>query len=126
MHIDSAVRLMRRQLLKKASRRADLNMVGDRMMVVPLFAGEPNRKVVIPSGRDWHDFWTGAGVKGGTDITVEASAQNIPIYIKTGSIIPWADVGRHAGARETRRLAAGSMVMVLFRLSSMQEFDLFI
>ena len=28
----------------------DQYMIGDRMMVAPLFAGEPSRKVVIPQG----------------------------------------------------------------------------
>lgn len=84
----------------------DQYMVGDRMMIAPLFAGEPGRRVVIPAGADWHDFWTGAIAKAGTEMDVEASTQNIPVYVKTGSVMPWADVGQHAGAPETRRLAA--------------------
>jgi alpha-D-xyloside xylohydrolase len=84
----------------------DQYLVGDRMMVAPLFAGEPKRKIVIPRGPAWHDFWTGTKLEGGSEITVGASAQNIPVYVKTGSIVPWADVGLHAGAPETRRLAA--------------------
>lgn len=76
------------------------------MMIAPLFAGEPGRRVVIPAGADWHDFWTGAIAKAGTEMDVEASTQNIPVYVKTGSVMPWADVGQHAGAPETRRLAA--------------------
>ena len=38
----------------------DQYMIGDRMMVAPLFAGEASRKVVIPQG-SWHDFWSGRG-----------------------------------------------------------------
>ena len=36
----------------------DQYMVGDRMMVAPLFYGETTREVVLPPGT-WHDFWTG-------------------------------------------------------------------
>jgi alpha-D-xyloside xylohydrolase len=83
----------------------DQFMVGDRMMVAPLFAGEPSRKIVIPAG-SWHDFWTGEAVTGGTEISVPSSTERIPVYVKAGSIIPWADVGLHCGAPETRRITA--------------------
>lgn len=83
----------------------DQYMIGDRMMVAPLFAGEPERKVVIPEGT-WHDFWTGEAIAGGAERTVPASSERIPVYVKTGSIVPWADVGLHADAPETRRITA--------------------
>ena len=83
----------------------DQYMMGDRMMVAPLFAGEPSRKVVLPEG-DWHDFWTGEVLNGGTEFTVAGSAEKIPVYVKSGSIVPWSDVGLFAGAPETRRVTA--------------------
>ncbi len=67
----------------------DQYMVGDRMMVAPLFAGEPSRRVVMPKGL-WHDFWTGEAIKGDTEIQVQSSTQKIPVYVKSGSIVPWA------------------------------------
>ena len=83
----------------------DQYMMGDRMMVAPLFAGEASRKVVIPQG-SWQDFWSGEAVKGGTEILVSASTERIPVYVKSGSIVPWADVGLFANAPETRRITA--------------------
>lgn len=83
----------------------DQYMVGDRMLVAPLFAGEPDRKVALPGGIDWHDFWTGTLVRGGTSITVQASTEKIPVYVKAGSVIPWARVGLHADAPERLRLS---------------------
>jgi len=83
----------------------DQYMIGDRMMVAPLFAGEPDRKVVFPGG-GWHDFWTGAPIAGGAELSIPASTERIPIYVKTGSIVPWADVGQFAGDGETRRITA--------------------
>jgi len=83
----------------------DQYMVGDRMMVAPLFAGEESRAVVLPDGK-WHDFWTGETLQGGAKLTVPASATQIPVYVKSGSIVPWADVGQHSGATETRRITA--------------------
>ena len=81
----------------------DQYMVGDRLMVAPLFAGEAERKVVMPEG-NWHDFWTGEGVAGSSEFSLPASTERIPVYVKGGSIVPWADVGLHAGAPETRQL----------------------
>jgi len=97
----------------------DQYMVGDRMMVAPLFAGEPDRKVVLPD-EDWHDFWTGERIKSGSDLQVSASTERIPVYVKSGSIVPWADVGLFAGAPETRRLTVrvygdGSLPFTLTR-----------
>jgi alpha-D-xyloside xylohydrolase len=83
----------------------DQYMVGDRMMVAPLFAGETSRKVVMPQG-SWHDFWSGEAVKGGTELSVPASTERIPVYVKSGSIVPWADVGLYVGVPETRRMTA--------------------
>jgi alpha-D-xyloside xylohydrolase len=83
----------------------DQYMVGDRMMVAPLFAGEPSRKIVLPDG-DWHDFWTGEAVKGGTERIVPASTENIPVFVKSNSIVPCADGGLFAEAPETRRITA--------------------
>lgn len=83
----------------------DQYLIGDRMMVAPLFAGEPNRTVVMPEG-NWHNFWTGEAVNGGTQLTVPSSTVPIPVYVKSGSIVPWADVGLFAGAPESRRLTA--------------------
>lgn len=83
----------------------DQYMVGDRMMVAPLFAGEASRKVVLPEG-EWHDFWTGDAIEGDTELSIPVSFERIPVYVKSGSIVPWADVGQFAGARETRRITA--------------------
>lgn len=89
---------------KRLHKVDDQYIVGDRMMVAPLFAGEPSRGVVLPKGQ-WHDFWTGEAVGGDTEVTVPASTEKIPAYVKSGSVIPWADVGLHADSQETRRWA---------------------
>ncbi|HXU20707.1 MAG TPA: hypothetical protein VN788_09015, partial [Verrucomicrobiae bacterium] len=76
-------------------------MIGDRMLVAPLFAGEPSRKVTLPAGK-WHDFWTGAEVQGRT-FSVPASTDKIPVYVKAGSVLPLAGVSAStadSGARE--------------------------
>jgi len=80
----------------------DQYLVGDRLMVAPLFAGEADRKVILPPG-DWRDFWSGAKIEG-PDTTVPARFDRIPVYVKAGSLVPWADVGQHAGSPESRQI----------------------
>ena len=70
----------------------DEYMVGDRMLVAPLFAGEAGRTITLPSG-DWQDFWTVRPVREGTRFTVPASTEKIPVFVKAGSILPVAAVG---------------------------------
>lgn len=80
----------------------DEYMVGDRLLVAPLFANEAERKVVLPPG-EWQDFWTGEAMSGRTHV-VSASARNIPVYVKAGSLMPWAEAAPHAEASQSGRV----------------------
>jgi alpha-D-xyloside xylohydrolase len=80
----------------------DEYMMGDRLLVAPLFAGEAERKVLLPS-EDWQNFWTGERVTGRLQI-IPSTASEIPVYVRAGSLVPWADVGQHTGRAEARRL----------------------
>jgi alpha-D-xyloside xylohydrolase len=96
----------------------DAYLLGDRMLVAPLFAGEASRKIFVPKGSSWHDFWTGEVVQGGAELTVLRSTEKIPVYVKAGSIIPWANVSPFAGHAEGFQLTArvygdGSLPFVL-------------
>ncbi len=81
----------------------DAYLVGDRMLVAPLFAGEPGRTVILPPGV-WHDLWTGHLVEGST-IEVPASTDKIPVFVKAGSVLPLASVGASHAAPESRELS---------------------
>jgi alpha-D-xyloside xylohydrolase len=80
----------------------DEYMMGDRLLVAPLFAGEPERKVVLPAGK-WQDFWTGEPIPTRTP-TVSSSVPEIPVYVKAGSLMPWAAVAQHAEQEEVHRI----------------------
>lgn len=81
----------------------DEYMIGDRMLVAPLFAGEAGRTVTLPAG-DWYDFWTGELVQAGPKLQVQASARNVPVFVKAGSVIPLAEVGDSSASPESRQL----------------------
>ena len=65
----------------------DQYMMGDDLMVCPLFDGEPERKVVLPAGR-WYDFHTGKLAGEREVITVKATCKDIPIYVRDGAVVP--------------------------------------
>jgi len=65
-------------------------LFGSSILVAPVL--EPNatkRNVYLPKGNDWIDFWTGQKQKGGDIIVRNVDLETLPIYIKSGSIIPW-------------------------------------
>lgn len=69
---------------------ADINdqyMMGDALLVAPLFEGETQREVILPAG-NWYDFYTGQYAGNGPIITVSANLETIPLYVKDGGIIP--------------------------------------
>ncbi len=67
----------------------DQYMVGPSLLVAPMFAGKPTRPVYLPEGT-WYDFWTGERLAGGRKIEVSKPVDQIPVYVKAGSLLPLA------------------------------------
>lgn len=65
----------------------DQYMAGDSLLVAPLFEGESKRNVYLPKGV-WYDFETGEKYEGGKIIKVNPGLEKIPIFVKSGGIIP--------------------------------------
>lgn len=65
----------------------DQYMLGDYILVAPMFAGETTRKVVLPKG-NWYDFYTGDPVGNGSVIEIAPGLEKIPLFVKEGGIIP--------------------------------------
>jgi alpha-glucosidase (family GH31 glycosyl hydrolase) len=65
----------------------DQYMMGDKILVAPLFAGEKKRKVALPAGK-WYDFYTGALAGENEVIEVEPGLDKIPLFVRDGGIIP--------------------------------------
>jgi alpha-D-xyloside xylohydrolase len=65
----------------------DQYMMGDFILVAPMFAYQEERTVVLPKG-NWYDFYTGKYAGNGEIITVSAGLDKIPLFVMDGGIIP--------------------------------------
>ena len=45
--------------------------------------------VYLPAGTTWYDFHTGKRYEGGQDVSVDASLDKCPVFVRAGSIIPF-------------------------------------
>ena len=52
------------------------------------FSTIKTKELYLPEGANWVDFWTGDKITGGQTIKKETPIDIIPLYIKSGSIIP--------------------------------------
>jgi alpha-D-xyloside xylohydrolase len=73
----------------------DQFMIGEHLMMAPLFAGESSRTVVFPEGK-WYDFFTGELVGEAEVKEMTILPDQIPLYVRDGGIIPMLPPVRHA------------------------------
>jgi len=85
----------------------DEYLVGDDLLVAPVIVpsvfkgpGAPTpapyplsrtaqRSVYLPAG-EWYDYWTGKSIKGAQRFSVDVPIDRIPLYVKSGAILPLA------------------------------------
>jgi alpha-D-xyloside xylohydrolase len=87
----------------EVAKTEDAWMVGDRMLVAPLFAGEPSRRLTLPPVQ-WRNFWTGETIAGGTTIDITAATPNIPVFVMDGSVLPLAAITNSSADPASRNL----------------------
>lgn len=92
----------------------DQYMFGESIMVCPvteaMYYGvnsvqisgkEKKRQIYLPKGCEWVDFYTDIRYAGGQTINADADIDKIPLFIKSGSIIPMTKPLQHTGEVET-------------------------
>ena len=60
------------------------------------FSTIKSRKLYLPKGTIWYDFWTGEKYKGGQYIEKEVPIDIIPLFVKAGSIVPFGPKVQYA------------------------------
>lgn len=67
----------------------DEYMFGPAFLVAPVTEqGATSRKVYLPMGSDWYNYWTNERSKGGQTIVVDAPIATIPLFVRAGSVLP--------------------------------------
>jgi alpha-D-xyloside xylohydrolase len=68
--------------------------IGDQFMYGPAFLVNPvtepastSRQLYLPNAK-WYDFWSGAEVAGGRMISADTPIEQMPVYVRAGSIVP--------------------------------------
>lgn len=75
----------------------DEYMIGDNVLAAPLADSAASRKVYLPKG-NWYDYNTNKVYAGGQSYTIETGLDQIPIFIKEGTILPMAQPVEHVDA----------------------------
>lgn len=83
----------------------DQYMFGSSVMVAPMFLGQKTRSVYLPTG-DWYDFWTHQKYAGGQTIQAANGPDQIPLYVKAGTLLPLAKPVEHIGTNTVFDLTA--------------------
>ncbi|MBN2310622.1 MAG: glycoside hydrolase [Candidatus Hydrogenedentes bacterium] len=68
----------------------DAFLVGDGLLVAPVFEGQDGRSVYLPGGGRWFDFWSHKAYEGGQAHDIAADLDTIPVFVREGSIVPLA------------------------------------
>ena len=80
--------------------RNDEFIFGNHILVCPIL--EPNaigRRMYIPRG-EWYNYWTNEFATGGREVWVDSKFDEIPVFVKAGSIIPKYPVQQYVGELE--------------------------
>lgn len=82
----------------------DEYMLGPAFLVAPISdQGATSRKVYLPAGADWYNYWTNERTKGGQTITVKAPIDTLPLFVRAGSILPVGEAIENTG--QTQKIA---------------------
>jgi alpha-D-xyloside xylohydrolase len=62
-------------------------MLGDSLLVAPMFSGETERQVYLPKGM-WFTLEEGVPYEGNRMVTVTPGVETIPVFVKDGTLLP--------------------------------------
>jgi alpha-D-xyloside xylohydrolase len=84
---------------RSARELSDEYMFGPALLVAPVTEFKQRmRQVYLPAGAVWYDYWTGEAAPSGS-IAAAAPYDEIPIFVRGGSIIPYAPPMQYIGEK---------------------------
>jgi alpha-glucosidase len=80
--------------------RQDEFAFGDKILICPVLEqGAISRYVYLPKG-GWYNFWSHELLQGGTEHHISAPLEEMPIFVRAGSIIPEYPVMQYVGEKK--------------------------
>ncbi|TFG51235.1 MAG: hypothetical protein E4H37_08215 [Gemmatimonadales bacterium] len=78
-------------------------LFGDSLLVAPIYAADPRRRVYLPAG-EWTDWWTRKRYPGGAWYEIEAGLETLPLFVRDGGIIPLGPVMNYVGEKPVDKI----------------------
>ncbi|HMI36914.1 MAG TPA: TIM-barrel domain-containing protein, partial [Steroidobacteraceae bacterium] len=79
---------------------SDEYLFGPSFLVSPVYEYQARtRKVYLPAGTEWTDFYTGKTYTGGQQIEAAAPLARMPLFVRAGAIIPVGPVIEYTGQK---------------------------
>ena len=88
---------------------SDQMMLGDALLIKPVTRPmqylpkstpveivDETERVYLPAGYNWYDINTGDCYEGGESVTVHASLDVVPMFVRVGAILPWGGKAEYA------------------------------
>lgn len=86
---------------QQAAAIPDQYMFGPVLLVAPVLdQGATSRRVYLPAGTDWYDWWTEEKHAGGQWIDAAAPIERIPLFVRAGAIVPLGAQVPNTGTRQ--------------------------
>lgn len=63
-------------------------LCGENYLIAPVESQQKFQKVYFPKGSDWYHLHTGQRYAGGTEVLIEAPLSQLPVFVRSGSLIP--------------------------------------
>ena len=95
---------------------SDQFLCGSHLLVAPILTPGGSRRVYLPKGNHWYDYWSGQACQGGQWLSVDSPLETIPLYVKAGSILPLAKP-----VQSTQDLTLDSLTLCAFGDQSQQS-----
>lgn len=96
----------------------DQFLVGESLLVAPVVGAATEREVYLPEGV-WYDYWSGRRYDGKQKLKIAAPLEQIPLFVKSGTVLPLAQATLHTADPASFRLTvqvygAGSATASVF------------
>jgi alpha-glucosidase (family GH31 glycosyl hydrolase) len=91
--------VIRAMALVDGGEETDQYLLGDDLLVAPMFVGETTRKIRLPEG-GWYDYDTGERAGASEMIEVSPALDKILLFVREGALIPTIEPPLRAGRQE--------------------------